>query len=158
MTKVSSNKANNSKTISVRVPMETYLNLLDNCQECKLSLSEYVIHKVFNKDKISLENKGKEKEITKLKSQISKVNEELKKANYEKAALGNQKASAKKSMKTKETEFDKLKNTNRVLKAEAVDLKSRLTKANKHLEKIYSEALNNKHSQVILTKSKLKTF
>lgn len=129
----------NTKTMSVRVPMDFYMKFLQAAIDKKMSVSEYMSYKMMidsedQSDKIEAMksiNQSMSKDNETLKAQIKTLSDKIKSegTNYQ-----NTKDKAYEAIKTSEKKILELQEIVKKLQASSKELEDRLDRANKHLK------------------------
>lgn len=136
-----------TRSISVRVPMETYVRLLEDCHECKMSVTEFLTLKLLGKSTPSVKSKANEdsknavkkilenERIKEMENDIRLLRDENKK---HKVTIGSLKSAHKSELLKSGQTADKAKKS----------LEKRLNDANSYIKSLHSKCTSNKWSQV----------
>lgn len=124
---------NISKSVAARVPMDTYIEIIRAAAELKMTVSDYLIMKLFQESKneqLQQDLAEKEKAISQIKSELAEIQKEKKKLETVKAdsAIGSKEKDTK--VKEQATKITSLATENTSLKAEVARLKAGNTTTN----------------------------
>lgn len=144
-----------TKSVAARVPMDTYIEIIKTAAELKMTISDYLIMKLFQESKseqLQQDLAEKEKAISQIKSELAEIQKEKKKLEIVKAnsAIGSKEKDTK--VKEQATKITNLATENISLKAEI----ARLQKGNITSNASMNTSLNNLTTQLKQSEASLK--